>query len=218
MGKKVFCIGLNKTGTTSLHEAFKILGLKSVHFRDDKGNNIKTIIHNNFLNGNHIIKGLEKYDAFSDWGIDQDNLKVAKEFDKQCPNSKFILNTRDMDAWLNSRETHVKINQEKKRKNPKANITWLTVDREAWAKEFKNHYEEAERHFEGREDQLLIFDVTKGDGWEKLCPFLGLPIPAVPFPKRNVAAENKDFFKRVINKIKKYLPITTTGFSLRPQH
>jgi len=36
-----------------LHEAFRILGLKSVHFEDDEGNN--------------IFKGLEEYDAFSDW-------------------------------------------------------------------------------------------------------------------------------------------------------
>jgi hypothetical protein len=37
MGRKIFCIGLNKTGTSSLHEAFQVLGINSVHYKDDKG-------------------------------------------------------------------------------------------------------------------------------------------------------------------------------------
>jgi hypothetical protein len=28
-------------------------------------------------------------------------------------------------------------------------------------------------------------DVTKGEGWEQLCPFLGLDVPVEPFPKIN---------------------------------
>jgi Sulfotransferase domain len=31
-------------------------------------------------------------------------------------------------------------------------------------------------------------DITNGDGWDKLCPFLGLDIPDTPFPKSNVGA------------------------------
>jgi hypothetical protein len=25
-------------------------------------------------------------------------------------------------------------------------------------------------------------NLVEGDGWEKLCPFLGVPVPSVPFP------------------------------------
>ena len=42
--QKIFCIGLNKTGTTTLHEAFLILGVSSVHYECDAGN-IKEIIY-----------------------------------------------------------------------------------------------------------------------------------------------------------------------------
>ena len=31
-------------------------------------------------------------------------------------------------------------------------------------------------------DRLLVMDIPAGDGWEKLCPFLGVPIPDAPFP------------------------------------
>jgi hypothetical protein len=38
-------------------------------------------------------------------------------------------------------------------------------------------------------DRLLVFDVTKG--WPSLCDFLGLPIPAEPFPQVNSTEEFK---------------------------
>jgi 3'(2'), 5'-bisphosphate nucleotidase len=32
----------------------------------------------------------------------------------------------------------------------------------------------------------LVINVVAGEGWEKLCPFLGKPVPEIPFPKANV--------------------------------
>ena len=108
---KVFCIGLNKTGTTSLHRALTILGYNSVHAKTKDGINIKTTIKQNFRQGNDILTSLEKYDAFSDWDLDDSSHLIFKEFYNQYPNSKFILNTRNMDSWLDSREKHVRRNQ-----------------------------------------------------------------------------------------------------------
>ncbi|WP_434036019.1 sulfotransferase family protein [Formosa sp. 4Alg 33] len=204
MSNKVFCIGLNKTGTSSLHEAFNILGLKSVHYKDDHGNDIKEIILNNYLSGHDILKGLEAYDAFSDWDQEQYTIEIFKAFNEQYPGSKFILNTRDLKGWLDSREKHVKNNQIKKRKDPQADIVWLDIDREAWETQFKKHYQEANAYFKGRTDNFLVFDVINGDGWETLCPFLNVPIPNVPFPKKNVASDKK-LYRRLIRKIKRYL-------------
>jgi predicted SAM-dependent methyltransferase len=39
--------------------------------------------------------------------------------------------------------------------------------------------------FEGRPDDLLIFNICGGEGYETLCPFLGLPILGEPFPHEN---------------------------------
>ena len=137
MNKKVFCIGLNKTGTSSLHEAFKILGLKSIHFVDGKNINIKEIILDNYLKGNDILKGLEEYDAFSDWDKAPYTVDIYKEFDKQYPNSKFILNTRDLNCWLDSREKHVRRNRIIKLKHPWEGSSWLKIDRKAWELQFQ---------------------------------------------------------------------------------
>jgi hypothetical protein len=32
-------------------------------------------------------------------------------------------------------------------------------------------------------EKLLVYD--PGEGWEPLCAFLGLPVPATPYPKVN---------------------------------
>ena len=40
-------------------------------------------------------------------------------------------------------------------------------------------------HFAGRPDDLLVLDVVGGEGWERLCPFLGLAPPDEPFPHFN---------------------------------
>lgn len=34
-------------------------------------------------------------------------------------------------------------------------------------------------------ERLLVMDIAAGDGWEKLCPFLGREVPDAPFPWRN---------------------------------
>ena len=36
-------------------------------------------------------------------------------------------------------------------------------------------------------DRLLVLDIAAGDGWPELCPFLGVPVPAAPFPHSNAA-------------------------------
>ncbi len=36
-------------------------------------------------------------------------------------------------------------------------------------------------------ERLLVFDVA--EGWEPLCSFLGVPVPAGPFPHRNAKSE-----------------------------
>jgi hypothetical protein len=130
--ERVFCIGLNKTGTSSLHRALNELGYKSVHAKTNDGISIKEKIENNFNQGKGIISGLENYTAFLDWDRDETSHLIFKEFYKQYPNSKFILNTRELNGWLDSREKHVLRNQKKKRDNPDKKISRLEINRKEW--------------------------------------------------------------------------------------
>lgn len=178
---KIFCIGLNKTGTTSLHHAFQILGFNSVHFRDDNRNNIKKLLANNYERGGDILHGLEDYDCFSDWDSYTYTGRIAKRMHEQYPDAKFILNTRDIDTWIHSREKHVLNNIA----NNQGKTDWLEVDKPLWKKEYIEHHAEMREYFQGNKN-FIEFNVAAGDGWEKLCNFLNLDIPTVSFPKSNV--------------------------------
>ena len=86
--RKVFGIGLSKTGTTSLSAALAILGYRSKHFPKDED--------------------FARYDAFSD-------ITVAMKFktlDRFFPGSQFIYTVRDEPAWLASRGKSVAFGSE----------------------------------------------------------------------------------------------------------
>ena len=42
-------------------------------------------------------------------------------------------------------------------------------------------------------ERLLIYEV--GEGWEPLCKFLGVPVPAEPYPSEN---SREEFIARVV--------------------
>ena len=48
-----------------------------------------------------------------------------------------------------------------------------------------------------RPGKLVEMDFSSGDGWEKLCPFLGLPVPAKPFPHANKAEGRKPLARAI---------------------
>lgn len=178
---RVFNIGLNKTGTGSLHLALQVLGIPSAHYVVPEGN-VKDIIKANAQGGRPLLAGLEQYRAISDWNFPDTN-DLFRDFDEQYPGSKFIMTTRSLESWLRSRESHVSSNQVK----PQYKRDWKTVDVEAWTAEYHHHHQAVREYFANRPGDLLEMDISQGDGWEKLCPFLGVEVPSVPFPHKNKA-------------------------------
>ena len=50
---------------------------------------------------------------------------------------------------------------------------------------FNAHNEEVRRSVPN--ERLLVYE--PGEGWEPLCDFLGLPVPAAPYPKVNATGD-----------------------------
>lgn len=154
---KVFCIGLNKTGTTSLHYAFKELGLTTFHggtYDDD-------------------------IDCFSDGRY----YKIFKELDIIAPNSKFILNTRDLKSWVLSRIKHI---MDGGNTIPDFGQSYNIENIKEWIEQRDILYTDIISYFKERPSDLLVFDVCAGDGYKKLCNFLEIPVINKPFPKSNM--------------------------------
>lgn len=174
---KIFCIGLNKTGTSSLHAALDSLGFRSLHGGRPE---LTRTVERALEEGRPLVEDFPLHDAFSDIWVLSENFDVL---DEQYPGSRFILTTRDLDDWLDARRRHV----ERNRANRERGLyhgTFLTVDLDSWRELHRAHHARVLDYFAGRAD-FLAMRVVDGDGYEKLCPFLALPVPDRPFPNRN---------------------------------
>jgi hypothetical protein len=171
----IFCIGLNKTGTSSLHTALEMLGYTSLHWG---GRPSSIAVHRASKHGMPLLAYLGDYDAYSD--IQSLSLRFD-ELDEQYPGSKFILTTRDLDGWLDSRRRHVERNQVNREKGTYTG-QFLVVDYDAWTAQYRDHHARVRAYFADRPRDLLEMDITTGAGWDVLCPFLEIPVPSEPFP------------------------------------
>jgi Sulfotransferase domain len=179
---KVFGIGLMKTGTWSLHEALGSLGYKSLH---NGGLETMKSVQEAIREGRPMLTHLDpSFNAFADiFGITY-YFYLA---DVAYPGSRFILTKRDLDDWLDSRRLHVEKDQRIRAagKHPDAQEGVMKVDMDGWATEYTRHEAVVRAYFADRPDDLLVFDLIGGDGWEPLCEFLGQPVPEAPFPWQN---------------------------------
>lgn len=182
---RIFGVGLNKTGTTSLSVALRILGYRAVHHGRRTDSNIERAI----ATGRPMLRysGLRvrMAHAFLDLRSIERHFEIVH---REFPDARFILTTRDRDGWLDSREKHVIRNRERAERGVYKG-TWFTIDRPEWEREWDEHHARVANFFGTDAPNLLVMDVIAGDGWEKLAPFLGHPEPDVPFPHRNTRHE-----------------------------
>lgn len=189
MHQKIFGIGLNKTGSTSLYKSLVLLGYKAVHY-SCKAGNIKEIVKKNIENKQGILSGIEAYEAYFDWSSKSTHA-MFKQLDSEYPGSKFILHTRNIEDWIVSRDKHVKrIPNLKELQKKFPNHSWYHMNHQVWEKEYLTHHESVNDYFKDRPNDLLVFNVFEGDGWDKLCAFLGKESPNKPFPRTNTATQS----------------------------
>ena len=179
---KIFGIGLSKTGTTSLASALEMLGYRT---KDYPG--VETYRPDDLASLDPEL--LENHDAFTDTPIPS----LYRALDRAYPGSRFILTVREMDGWLKScRKQFTQKHAEKQ--NEAHNRLFVELygtpvfDEVLFRSGYERFVQGVKEYFKDRPGDLLILDVTAGEGWEKLCPFLGKPIPDVPFPKANVTS------------------------------
>jgi hypothetical protein len=184
--QKVFGLGLSKTGTTSLGGALNTLGIRTVHYPHDQ----RTF--DDLRNGNYKLSILEEYQGIVDIPV----APYYAQLDRVYPNSNFILTVRDRDSWLKSAETHWRLmtetsgamNPEKVQEREFTDFISACVygtikfNRDRFLYVYDTHLRNVCDYFKDRPEDFLIMDICSGDGWEKLCPFLGSPIPRVRFP------------------------------------
>jgi glycosyltransferase involved in cell wall biosynthesis len=182
---RIFGIGLNKTGTSSLHEALETLGYDSLHWG---GPALRRLVEHSIEAEEPLLSRLDpRFDAFSD--IQSLSVNFAR-LDEQYPGSRFVLTVRPVEEWIASRRQHVESNVRRKAAG-EYDGEFLTVDEPAWRAQWEDHVASVRAHFGGRDDFLEI-DLTACAAWEPLCTLLGVPEPTTPFPHVNRSRSVRD--------------------------
>ena len=178
MRYKVFGIGMFKTGTTSLGRSLDMLGYKTLY--GPWGTNQPDMINDSFYETpeewekywGRIKEETLKYDGFEDYPW----MFCFKKCYEWYPDAKFILTARDAVAVANSDANMWNNSLEELKSNGRYQSF---IDR------YNKHYDSVIEFFKDKPESLLIMEITNGDGWEKLCPFLGDDTPLTPFPHAN---------------------------------
>ena len=173
---KIIGVGFQKTGTSSLREALKILGFR---VKDTSTRPLIPILKGNY---DRVIQMIHGYDALEDtpWYM------IYQELDRRLPGSKFILTIRDEESWYRSVSRHIGLLRNPLHEYIYGRGKGLPMkNRENTIAVYNRHNEGVLEYFRERPDDLLVVDFTKGDGWDQLCRFLDIPKPDISFPHSN---------------------------------
>lgn len=196
--EKIFCIGMSRTGSTSLSRALERIGYNTIHFN----------------NGSKIIDWVDFFDAdaFLDAPVSARFETLYYSFE----NCKFIYLEREIDEWVKSISNFYDTKCPKEIGKYEINSGWgysegwpennvslrmmhknLYTRYESWREAYIAFDDRVVQFFEEKSnDKLLRLNVTGGEGWQKLCSFLDVPVPDGPFPHVNSGASSSPWGSR----------------------
>lgn len=199
---KVFCIGFQKTGTSSLTEALGILGYNAIGYSPFRGLAEDPSVTKEKI-WNLALPLARQYDVVQDtpWPI------LFRELDQAFPEAKFIHVVRDEKAWIRSAvKDFSKHHNEIHRLiygsgNPVGN-------EESWVETYRKHNRDVEDYFVKFPGKCLHMKMESPDyGWKTLCNFLGKDFPEVRWPhvNRQGQKEKLSFWGRNTNRVKRMI-------------
>src|SRR5690606_31636909 len=172
----------------SLTAALHVIGIDTVHYPIDDDT------FRALASGRLDFRLLEAFDGITDITVAPYYVELARRY----PDARFVLTVRDEDAWLRScarhwdgrdafaeaptpaAETHMRI----RRFLRAAVYGTYDFEPERFRLVYRKHVDAVRRHFANEPGRLLELDIAGGEGWEKLAPFVGRPIPDQPFPHK----------------------------------
>jgi hypothetical protein len=202
--KKIFCIGANKTGTTSVEQVFRSLGLKV-------GNQAKAelLLHDWARRDfRRIIRYCRWAEAFQDVPFSYPD--TFRTVDAAYPGSKFILTVRgSADEWYDSLvRFHTRLigrNRLPTAEDLRAygyrypGFLWeaqklrygvdetTLYDRALYTRCYEDHNRAVIEYFKDRPADLLVLNVAAPDAIEKLFDFLGYAYAGQSMPHANAS-------------------------------
>ena len=164
-GPKVFVIGYNKTGTTSVGIALKMLGYDHSSFNHYVWRKL-------YKKGDipSVLAFTSKFESFDDlpW-LKEDMIPIL---DESFPNSKWIYLTREEEAWKTSYKRW-------------SNKMGRKVDENQGWKGYLKHSRFVHHYFSEHHSNFLELNVAHPNGFSILANFLNKKAPFSEFPHEN---------------------------------
>lgn len=205
MSLTVIGAGFGRTGTMSLKLALEELGLGPCYHMAEV---IARPEHDALWLALALGQGsdwrpmLEGFASTVDWPA----AFIWKRLAAENPQARIILTVRDPEAWYASCAATIFARMEEALRAPSPDpirrrhmqmVNTIIVEKTFGGSLEKDHaigvfnaHNEDVRRTAPKE-RLLVYE--SGQGWEPLCAFLGVPIPATPYPEANT---RKDFASR----------------------
>ena len=170
---RIFQIGFNKCGTRSLYRFLQRAGIPSAHFNRGL---LAFAMKENIEAGRKPLAGkIDDYVAYTD--VQQvtrdyaiEGVRYFRELYAYYPNSYFILNTRDKEGWIRSRQAHGAGSYTRRY----AKALKLADEGEVirhWSAEWDRHHAEVQEFFAANGGRLCVYNI-KTDAPQKIVDFL----------------------------------------------
>ena len=174
MTEKVFVIGFQRTGTTSVGAALETLGY---HLGGSFGTGTPLQLP---ITQEKLASAARSFalraDAFEDnpWPV------VFREMDEAFPGSKFILTRRDPAGWIDSMVRHFGEEPDPVRSFIYGHGAPAGHETE-YVCRYQSHVDDVLGYFAQRPRDLLVLNLDRWT-WNDLCGFLEKPLPHRPLP------------------------------------
>lgn len=179
---KIFGIGLNKTGTTTLGVCLKHFG----YHHATSNLELTRCVERGDLAA--VFAFTDLHESFEDWPWPL----IYRQLDERYPGSKFVLTTRrDGETWVKSLKKHALLTGPTEFRRIAYGHAMPDGHEAEHIALYERHNREVRDYFRGRPADFLEVCWETGSGWAELCAFLGKPVPNLPVPHTNRSADKK---------------------------
>lgn len=210
---KIFQIGFNRCATMSLAKFFRDNGYRAAHWQ---GGRLAAAIELARRERRPLLHHAGDYDIYTDMELrelaalrnkwfkravfrklfkvldpEQEPAPIFayryfKEFDTQYPGSKFILNTRSMDRWVQSR-LQFKDDYRACLHGDRAHASEAEMIA-CWESDWHTHHADVRSYFADRPSDLLEFNIET-DPIDKVIGFVPMPLDVAHWTRHNQSSK-----------------------------
>lgn len=157
---RVLCVGFQKTGTSSFGFAMHDLGFSHYGYDRDLARSLQD------GDVERCLEFASHFNSLDDMPWSTPEFVAA--YRRRFPAARYVMLERDETQWLRSYFGYFG-----ERCTPAEALRRL-----------RDHQSRILELLAG-EEHFLRMNICAGEGYEKLCPFLGVPVPVSPFPWQN---------------------------------